>query len=275
MIHSRRTMTELPTTFGKYYLTDKLATGGMAEIFLGKLIGPGGFEKQLVIKQIRPALSGQRRFVDLFVAEAKTLVSLTHGNIVPVYELGVVDDTYFIAMEYIDGATLDQLTEARFAGGGALAPAMAGWITAEIARGLDYAHRKGGGVVHRDLSPRNVMLSREGEVKIVDFGIAVGDGAAEGASAEDDAMPTGSFAYMSPEQVARRALTGQSDLFSLGVLAWEMLAGERLVARPTPEATLAAVCEAPLAPPSSRRPDVPARLDELVMRALERDPARR
>ncbi len=277
MIHSGR-MTELPTTFGKYYLTDKLATGGMAEIFLGKLIGPGGFEKQLVIKQIHPALSGQRHFVDLFVAEAKTLVSLTHGNIVPVYELGVIDDTYFIAMEYIDGPTLFQLTEARFVGGRALEPALAGWITAELARGLDYAHRKGVGVVHRDLSPRNVMLSREGEVKIVDFGIAVGHGSGDdpgGDTGGEAELPTGSFAYMSPEQVARRPLTGQSDLFSLGVLAWEMLVGERLFARSTPEATLAAVQAAPIAAPSSRLSTVPARLDELVMRALERDPARR
>src|SRR5687768_54379 len=169
-------MTELPTTFGKYYLTEKLATGGMAEIYLGKLIGPGGFEKPLVIKQIHPALSDQRHFVDLFVAEAKTLVTLAHGNIVPVYELGVVDDTYFIAMEYIDGPTLYRLTEAVFATGAAIAPPIAAWIAAEIVKGLDYAHRKGAGVIHRDLSPRNVMLSRDGEVKLVDFGIAVGLG---------------------------------------------------------------------------------------------------
>src|ERR1700679_4225888 len=97
-----RAAPELPSTFGKYYLTEKLATGGMAEIYLAKLIGPGGFEKQLVIKQIHPKLTGQRHFVDLFVAEAKTLVTLAHGNIVPVYELGVIDDTYFIAMDYID-----------------------------------------------------------------------------------------------------------------------------------------------------------------------------
>ena len=104
-------MPELPTSFGKYFLTEKLATGGMAEIYLAKIVGPGGFEKQLVIKQIHPNLTGQRHFVDLFVAEAKTLVTLAHGNIVPVYELGVVDDTYFIAMEYIDGPTLYRLTE--------------------------------------------------------------------------------------------------------------------------------------------------------------------
>ncbi|HEU0036350.1 MAG TPA: protein kinase [Kofleriaceae bacterium] len=263
-------MTELPTTFGKYFLTEKLATGGMAEIYLGKLVGPGGFEKQLVIKQIHPKLSGQRHFVDLFVAEAKTLVTLAHGNIVPVYELGVIDDTYFIAMEYIDGPTLYRLTEALAKRSIAMEPAVAAWIAAKILEGLDYAHHKGEGVIHRDLSPRNVMLSRDGEVKLVDFGIAVTLGAAdEGPNVQS--APTGSFPYMSPEQVRREPLSGQTDLFSVGVLLWEMLVGHRLFARSDPDATLAAVTGAPIPRPSAERADVPAKLDEVVMRALERD----
>jgi serine/threonine-protein kinase len=261
---------ELPATFGKYFLTEKLATGGMAEIYLAKIVGPGGFEKQLVIKQIHPRLSGQRHFVDLFVAEAKMLVTLAHGNIVPVYELGVIDDTYFIAMEYIDGPTLYRLTETLRRRDVHMQPAIAAWITARILEGLDYAHRKGEGVIHRDLSPRNVMLSRDGEVKLVDFGIAV----TLGASGEDDAgqsAPTGSFPYMSPEQVRKEPLTVQTDLFSVGVLCWEMLVGHRLFARPDPDATLSAVIDGDIARPSSANPSVPAKLDELVMRALERD----
>jgi serine/threonine protein kinase len=263
-------MTELPTTFGKYYLTEKLATGGMAEIYLAKIIGPGGFEKPVVIKQIHPKLSGNRHFVDLFVAEAKTLVTLAHGNIVPVYELGVVDDTYFIAMEYIDGPTLYRLTETMARRDGQMEPALAAWITARIVDGLEYAHRKGEGVIHRDLSPRNVMLSRDGEVKLVDFGIAVTLGDAGEGEASRSA-PTGSYPYMSPEQVRRESLNGQTDLFSVGVLAWEMLAGRRLFARDNPDATLAAVLGEPIPPPSSVRAEVPAKLDEVVMRALERD----
>ncbi len=262
---------ELPATFGKYFLTEKLATGGMAEIYLAKIVGPGGFEKQLVIKQIHPRLSGQRHFVDLFVAEAKTLVTLAHGNIVPVYELGVIDDTYFIAMEYIDGPTLYRFTETLRRREVTLAPAIAAWITARVLEGLDYAHRKGEGVIHRDLSPRNVMLSRDGEVKLVDFGIAVTLGAGgEGEEAGQDA-PTGSFPYMSPEQVRKEPLTGQTDLFSVGVLLWEMLVGRRLFARDDPDATLHAVVDGDIPRPSAARPDVPARLDEVVMRALERD----
>ncbi|MBA3461572.1 MAG: protein kinase [Deltaproteobacteria bacterium] len=263
-------MPELPTTFGKYFLTEKLATGGMAEIYLAKIVGPGGFEKQLVIKQIHPKLSGQRHFVDLFVAEAKTLVTLAHGNIVPVYELGVVDDTYFIAMEYIDGPTLYRLTEMVARKDSVIAPNVAAWITARIVEGLDYAHRKGEGVIHRDLSPRNVMLSRDGEVKLVDFGIAVTLGnAGEGETAQS--APTGSFPYMSPEQVRKEQLTGQTDVFSVGVLAWEMLVGNRLFARNDPESTLFAVTEGEIQRASQANPEVPEKLDEIVMKALERD----
>jgi eukaryotic-like serine/threonine-protein kinase len=267
-------MTELPTTFGKYYLIEKLATGGMAEIYLAKLIGPGGFEKPVVIKQIHPKLSGQRHFVDLFVAEAKTLVTLAHGNIVPVYELGVVDETYFIAMDYIDGPTLYRLTETMGRREAPMEPALAAWITARILDGLDYAHRKGEGVIHRDLSPRNVMLSRDGEVKLVDFGIAVTLGEPGEPGARTSA-PTGSFPYMSPEQVRRESLTGQTDLFSVGVLFWEMLVGRRLFARGDADATLAAVLGGEIAKPSSERAEVPPRLDDVVMRALERDRAAR
>jgi serine/threonine protein kinase len=265
---------DLPATFGKYFLTEKLATGGMAEIYLAKLVGPGGFEKQLVIKQIHPRLSGQRPFVDLFVAEAKILVTLAHGNIVPVYELGVIDDTYFIAMEYIDGPTLYRLTETLRRRGVRMAPAVAAWILARILEGLDYAHRKGDGVIHRDLSPRNVMLSRDGEVKLVDFGIAVTLGDA-GEDAAGEEAPTGSFPYMSPEQVRKQSLTGQTDLFSAGVLLWEMLVGRRLFARSDADATLRAVTDGDIARPSAEHPEVPARLDDVVMRALERDPAAR
>ncbi len=265
-------MTEVPAPFGKYYLTEKLAAGGMAEIYLAKLLGPGGFEKLLVLKQIHPKLSGQRHFVDLFVAEAKILVGLVHGNIVPVYELGVIGDTYYIAMEYIDGPSLYRFTEQVRARGETMEPAVAAHIATKILDGLDYAHRKGEGIIHRDLSGRNVMLSRDGEVKLVDFGIAVALGD-PGDLAGD--TPAGSFPYMSPEQVRREPLTGQSDLFSVGILLWEMLAGERLFARPDAGATLRAVTDAALAPPSAINPAVPGRLDELVMKALERDQSKR
>jgi tRNA A-37 threonylcarbamoyl transferase component Bud32 len=268
--YTRQRMLDLPASFGKYFLTEKIATGGMAEIYLAKLIGPGGFEKQLVIKQIHPELGGKPAFVDLFVAEAKTLVSLSHGNIVPIYELGLVEDRYFIAMEYIDGPTLERLQQALAARGQVMEPALAAHVTAEILKGLDYAHRKGEGVIHRDLSPRNVMLSREGEVKLVDFGIAVPLGHER---ERDGGVPVGSFPYMSPEQVRGERLTGQSDVFSAGVLLWEMLAGRSLFARASAEDTLAAVTDAPIPPPSAHRAGVPGALDAICGRALCREPS--
>ena len=264
-----------PTTFGKYYLTEKLATGGMAEIYLAKLLGPGGFEKLLIIKQIRPLFGSRPEFVELFVQEAKTLVSLSHGNIVPVYELGVLDGTYFIAMEYIDGPTLAELTEAAPRRGQEIAPAMAAYICSELLKGLDYAHRKASGVIHRDLSPRNVMLSRDGEVKIVDFGIAATVDDNLHAREAKDEQPVGSFPYMSPEQVQRQPLGTATDLFAAGILLWETLAGAKLFARDTPEETLRAVVEADIPAPSTLNPKVPAELDAICARALRRDPAAR
>ena len=265
-------MAELPGAFGKYFLCDKIAAGGMAEIYLAKLIGPGGFEKQLVIKQINPELSKERQFVELFVAEAKTLVALSHGNIVPVYELGVVDDTYFIAMEYVDGPTLGELLAALERRGDRLEPGAAAHVASELCKGLDYAHRKGEGVVHRDLSPRNVLLSREGEVKLVDFGLALAPAPDRSRRGQPGAAPpAGSFPYMSPEQVRRDALDQRSDLFSLGVLLWEMLTGEQLFARDDADATLEAVLHAPIVPPSQVHAGVPEELDRICLRALARD----
>jgi serine/threonine protein kinase len=263
-------MDAVPTTFGKYFLTEKIATGGMAEIYLAKLIGPGGFEKQLIIKQIHPEFSGHRQFVELFVAEAKTLVGLSHGNIVPIYELGVVDDTYYISMEYIDGPTLERLMKALRKRERPLDSAMAAYMTSELLKGLDYAHRKGEGVIHRDLSPRNVMVSRDGEVKLVDFGLAVtiqDQKVAAGAGGR----PAGSFPYMSPEQVRSEPLTGQSDLFSVGVLLWELLTGQALFARKGEDETLEAVLSGPIPPPSEVNKKAPKELDAICLKALARD----
>jgi eukaryotic-like serine/threonine-protein kinase len=261
-------MAELPGPFGKYFLCEKLASGGMAEIYLAKLLGPGGFEKLLVIKQISPELGRERSFVDLFVAEAKTLVSLSHGNIVPVYELGVVDDTYFIAMEYVDGPTLSELLRKLDKRGQVLDPPMAAYVAGELLKGLDYAHRKADGVIHRDLSPRNVLVSRDGEVKLVDFGLAI---AAGSAMRGRQGRPAGSFPYMSPEQVRQEALDARSDLFSAGVLLWEMLTGHYLFARDDEDATLAAVLESDIPAPSAVRAGVPAELDRICLLLLARD----
>jgi serine/threonine-protein kinase len=198
--------------FGKYSLYDKLAEGGMAVVWHAKLHGPGGFEKSLVVKQIRPELAAAREFIDLFVAEAKVTVSLTHANIVPVYELGMVDGTYFLALEYIDGPPLREIIDQ-----GPVSPFLAGYIIEQVLRGLDYAHRRG--VVHRDLSAANVLVSREGEVKIVDFGIA--------ATVDARAVRGGSHGYTAPEQEAGGRADARSDLYAVGVVLWELVSGKR------------------------------------------------
>ena len=155
-----------PQIFGKYVLEREIAAGGMARVLLATLRGAGGFEKRLVVKQIRPELASDQSFIGRFVAEAKTAVELSHANIVPVYELGVEQGTYYIAMEYCEGAALSQLLVQ-----GALTPAEGAYIGVEICRALDYAHRKAG-IVHRDVTPRNVMIDPEGMVRLIDFGIA-------------------------------------------------------------------------------------------------------
>lgn len=219
----------LPAHFGKYQLLSHIAEGGMADVYLGRLPGPGGFEKRLVVKVIRPELAARREFCELFVAEAKVTVSLTHANIVPVYELGMVEGQYYLAMELVDGPTLHQLLFDRRPGrGGPLPPPLGAYIAEQVLRGLDYAHRCG--VVHRDLSSANVMCSRQGEVKIVDFGIA----GHLGSSVE---LRGGSVGYMAPEQVQGGAADARSDLYAVGVLLGEMLTGRRF-AEDTPAADL-------------------------------------
>ena len=201
-----------PITFGKYVLVEKIAEGGMAVVYRAKLRGPGGFEKTLVVKQIREELAARPEFVELFVKEAKTTVQLTHANIVPVFELGMVDGTYFLALDLVDGPPLARLVD-----GGGLPPPIAAYVAEQILRGLDYAHRRG--IVHRDLSPANVLCSRDGEVKLLDFGIS--------AEVSGRAIVGGSRGYVAPEQEAGDRVDARSDLYTVGVLLWEMLAGRR------------------------------------------------
>ncbi len=201
-----------PVLFGKYLLCERLAEGGMAVVYRAKLTGPGGFEKTLVVKQIRAELAARTEFIDLFVKEAKTTVQLTHANIVPVFELGMVDGTYFLALELVDGPPLGTLIER-----GALPASLAAYVVEQILRGLDYAHRRE--IVHRDLSPSNVLCSRDGEVKILDFGIA--------SEVSGRAVVGGSRGYVAPEQEAGERVDARSDLYAVGVLLWEMLTGKR------------------------------------------------
>lgn len=221
-----------PQIFGKYVLERELAAGGMARVFLATLRGAGGFEKRLVVKQIRPELASDQSFIQRFVAEAKTTVALSHANIVPVYELGAEQGTYYIAMEYCPGVSLAELLR-----GGALSPSEGAYIGVEICRALDYAHRKAG-VVHRDVTPRNVMIDPEGMVRLIDFGIAAP------ASTEGQSGPSfGSPGHMPPEQLRPGPLTPAADVFAVAVLLIEVWTGQAPFRRESLQASARALAE--------------------------------
>ncbi len=256
--------------FGKYLLDAELAQGGMARVFRARLRGPGGFEKRLVVKQILQELAQDPAFIELFVREANTLVQMSHPNVVPVYELGVVDGVYFLAMELVEGATVAELLR-----DGPLPEALCAHLGAQVCDALRYAHERFG-LVHRDVSPRNVMADADGHVRLLDFGIAAP--LARAGSGE----LFGSPGYMSPEQTRGGTLSAQSDLFSLGSVLYEALTGrpalgirEQPEAKPAPiegvSAELAALVHALLAAEPAARPGSAAEVGARLRTWLSRN----
>ncbi len=220
-----------PKQFGKFFLLDKLAVGGMAEIYKAKTFGAEGFEKQLAIKRILPHCAADKDFISMLIDEAKLSVLLSHANIVQVYDLGKVGDDFFISMEYINGVNLRDLIYRCREVGKPIPADIAVYIISEICKGLDYAHRKTDAdgqplnLVHRDVSPQNILISYEGEVKIVDFGIAK---AAMNISHTMAGILKGKIAYMSPEQALGKSVDHRTDIFSAGILLYECLTNEKL-----------------------------------------------
>ncbi|OGQ47911.1 MAG: hypothetical protein A3H42_01360 [Deltaproteobacteria bacterium RIFCSPLOWO2_02_FULL_46_8] len=220
-----------PKQFGKYVLLEKLAVGGMAEIYKAKTYGAEGFEKLLAIKRILPHAAADKEFINMLIDEAKLSVLLSHANIVQVYDLGKVGDDYFISMEYIHGVNLRDVLYHLREKSRKMPTDLACYVTSEICKGLDYAHRKTDsnnqtlGIVHRDISPQNILISYEGEVKIVDFGIAK---AAMNISHTMAGILKGKIAYMSPEQAMGKSIDSRTDIFSLGIILYESLTGKKL-----------------------------------------------
>jgi serine/threonine protein kinase len=263
-----------PEAFGKYFLVDKIATGGMAEIFKAKAFGHGGFENLVVIKRILGHLGENEEFVEMFVDEAKVSVALQHANIVRVYDFGKVFDNYFIAMECVDGKDVRGILRKLARKRRYLPIDFAVYIAHEVCRGLAYAHTKTDlrghpfGIVHRDMSPSNVLVSYEGDIKIADFGIAKAE---QNTYNTADGVLKGKFEYMSPEQARGEQLDARSDLFSVGIILYEMLTGRRLFKGESDVATLEAIKAAEVGPPSAVTPRVPEALDRIVLRALSAD----
>jgi serine/threonine-protein kinase len=259
---------------GKYRLERRLGGGGMADVFAGSTVGAEGFERKVAIKRVRPGYSENERFGKMFVAEAKISSLLVHPNIVSVLDFDRdADGQLFLVMELIDGVDLDDLIAT-----GLLPFDVVIFVIAEVLRGLGFAHDLPSdsnvpGVIHRDVSPHNVLLSWEGAVKISDFGIAKARAATAGATAS--VFIKGKPSYMSPEQANGQRLDGRSDLFAVGVVLWEMLVGQRLFVGDDNRATLAAVLFGRIPRPRALRPEVPRDLDRVAMKLLERDlPAR-
>ena len=250
-----------PQIFGKYVLERELAAGGMARVYLATLRGAVGFEKRLVVKQIRTELASDEAFVTRFVEEAKTAVELSHPNIVPVYELGVEQGVYYIAMELCEGLTLSEV----LAETGPLGPAEGAYLGAEICRALDYAHRRAH-IVHRDVTPRNVLIDDEGAVRLIDFGIA-----APVTRANDPTRTEvfGSPGHMPPEQLHGAELTPATDVFAVGVLLIEAWTGYPPFRRATAQESEHALFNVP--PPIDRQNAALAPLSALIASSVALD----
>lgn len=256
-----------PQLFGKYVLEREIAAGGMARVYLATLRGAVGFEKRVVVKQIRPELASDDAFVRRFVEEAKTAVELGHPNIVPVYELGVEHGVYYIAMEFCEGVTLSEvLTET-----GPLSPEEGAYLGIELCRALDYAHRRAS-IVHRDVTPRNVMLDEEGAVRVIDFGIAAPVTLPEEGGVKKGEL-FGSPGHMPPEQIAGAALTPATDVFAAAVLLIEAWSGKPPFRRSTPAECLKALESKPPRLDAAKPELEP--LAELIESAIAADPAKR
>ena len=264
-----------PEPFGKYYLLDRIAVGGMAEVFLAKTFGHAGFQKLLVVKRILSRFEDDPAFVEMFVDEAKLTVQLEHPNIAHIHDFGKLGPHWFLAMEAVHGKDLKSIMR-RLAERGERMPLEIAAVTAhEVVRGLGYAHGRKSragqplNIVHRDVSPSNVLISYEGQTKIVDFGIAKAETTRD--ESGERHLLKGKFQYMSPEQTRGADLDHRSDLFSAGICLWEMLTGNRLFRRENDYETVEAIRTGQVPAPSSYNPKVPPELDRICLRALTVD----
>jgi len=259
----------------QYQVLGHLATGGMAELYLARSVGLAGFERYVVLKRIMAEHSRNHRFVTMFLDEARLAAQLHHPNIAQVHDIGRVGDTYFFTMEYVHGENVRDLLQRVAALKRQIPIEHTLAVIGGAAAGLHYAHDKRGidrqplHIVHRDVSPSNLMVAYEGAVKLVDFGIAK---AATRMTETRSGAVKGKVAYMSPEQCTGGALDRRSDIFSLGIILWEMLTMSRLFKHATDFETMSAIVNGPVAPPSSKRPEIPAALDQIVLRALAKHP---
>jgi serine/threonine protein kinase len=265
-------------TLGKYQLLAVLGRGGMADVFLALSRGPMGFNKLVVVKRLRSSLSDDRTFRNMFLDEARIAARLNHANVVQTHEVGEVDGSYFIAMEFLEGQSLNKIIRALSKRGDFLPPTMCARIVSDALAGLHYAHELKDfdgtplSIIHRDVSPHNVFVTYDGSVKMVDFGIAK---AALSSVQTEVGVLKGKVAYMSPEQAAGGDIDARADVFAMGIVLWEFVAQKRLMTGDSAAATLHRLLTSPIPKVTSVRPDVPPELEGIIEKALEKDAKRR
>jgi eukaryotic-like serine/threonine-protein kinase len=262
----------------RYRVVERLASGGMAEVFIAESAGIEGFKKRVAIKRVLPHLSEKKAFIAMFLDEARLSAHLTHSCVAQVFDIGVGDSAYFIVMEYVDGADLKGVIEYLKKVGKPFPLEPAVFIASKLCEGLSYAHELTNiegeplHVVHRDMSPPNVLITKFGEVKIVDFGLAK---ATSQLQKSESGIIKGKFSYLSPEAALGQEVDGRTDIFAVGIILWEMLAGRRLFFGDTDFATVKQVQKAEVPSISAVNKDVPIELERILARALARDPAQR
>ncbi|MBN1552651.1 serine/threonine protein kinase [bacterium] len=262
-------------TLGQYQILEKIDQGGMAEIYRARRIGPHGFQKLVAIKAILPHLSSDKDFLAMFSSEARVAAQLQHPNIVQIYDYGVEDETYYIAMEYVHGLNLNELLTVLRGGSRELGIEYAIYIAKQVCSALDYAHfltdfrGRPLEIVHRDVNPKNIMLSFSGEIKLMDFGIALA--ATRCFQTLADGIIKGKLSYLSPEQVQSLELDHRSDIFSLGIVLYEMALSRRPFFSPTEFGILSKIEKANPTPPIEIKPDFPLELNHIIMKCMARN----
>jgi len=259
----------------RYRVIEKIASGGMAEVFRAESAGLEGFKKTVAIKRVLPHLSEKKQFIGMFLDEARLSAHLSHSNCVQVFDIGVGDNTYFIVMEYVDGADLKGVIEHQKRLGRRIPVEEACLICVRICEGLAYAHDardpKGNHlhIVHRDMSPPNVLITRHGEVKIVDFGLAKANSQLE---KSEPGIIKGKFSYLSPEAALGRPVDARTDIFAVGIILWELLAGRRLFMGDSDLETVRLVQSVTVPPIRQLNPKVTPEIERVIARALTQDP---
>jgi serine/threonine-protein kinase len=262
----------------RYRVVEKLESGGMAEVFRAESEGLQGFRKQVAIKRVLPHLSEKKKFISMFLDEARLSAHLSHSNCVQVFDIGVGDAAYFIVMEFVDGANLKAIVEYLKKSGKEFPIPLAVYIALEICKGLSYAHelRDPQGtdlhIVHRDMSPPNVLITKYGEVKIVDFGLAKANSQLE---KPEPGIIKGKFSYLSPEAALGQEVDHRTDIFAVGIILWELLTGQRLFLGETDFQTVKKVQQAVVPPVRQFNPKVTPELEAMVMRSLAKEPGQR